>query len=172
MMEQELLLLGLLKEGPKHGYDIKTTIRQILSLFAGVDLKSIYYPLRMLEKRGLVAKRALKPGKRPERLVYSLTPKGQARFEELLNKSLLNLKRPQFSLDLSLYFLHYLKPAIVQRRLRARLYMLNKILLGLKKMLRISSKNKAVSLNRILEHNSKLLEAESHFILQIIKTIR
>lgn len=172
MIEQELLLLGLLKEGPRHGYDIKTKIKQILSLFAGVELKSIYYPLRILEKRGLVAKRALKPGKRPERLVYALTPKGQARFNELLNKSLLNLKRPQFSLDLSLYFLHYLKPGTASRRLRARLHMLHKISLGLEQMAQASPEDKTVSLSRILEHNSRLLEAESRFISQLIKTIK
>src|SRR3989338_1094771 len=110
MIEQELLLLGLLKEGPKHGYYIKLKIKEILSLFAGVDLKSIYYPLRILEKRGLVAKRISKPTRRPERIVYFLTPKGEIRFNELLTKSLLNFKRPQFSLDLSLYFLNYIKP--------------------------------------------------------------
>jgi DNA-binding PadR family transcriptional regulator len=43
--------LGLLKESPKHGYEIKKKIKEILSLFAGVDLKSIYYPLRILEKK-------------------------------------------------------------------------------------------------------------------------
>ena len=50
MIEHELLFLGLLKESPKHGYDIKLKIKEILSLFAGVELKSIYYPLRILEK--------------------------------------------------------------------------------------------------------------------------
>ncbi|MDO8661757.1 MAG: PadR family transcriptional regulator [Candidatus Omnitrophota bacterium] len=169
MIEQELLLLGLLKEGPKHGYDIKTKIKQILFLFAGVELKSIYYPLRILEKRGLVAKRTLKPGKRPERMVYALTAKGQVRFNELLNKSLLNLRRPQFSLDLSLYFLHYMKPSVASRRLRARLHMLNKVSGGLAQMVKTSSKAKTASLNRILEHNFSLLKAESQFISQLIK---
>ncbi|MFH0855655.1 MAG: PadR family transcriptional regulator [Candidatus Omnitrophota bacterium] len=172
MIEQELLLLGLLKEGPKHGYDIKTNIQQILSLFAGVELKSIYYPLRILEKRGLVAKRRIKPGKRPERMVYALTAKGQQRFNELLNKSLLSLKRPQFSLDLSLYFLHYMKPAIAARRLRARLHMLNKISGGLEHMVKASSESKAAPLSRILEHNFRLLKAESRYILRLINTLR
>jgi len=172
MIEQELLLLGLLKEGPKHGYDIKTKIKQILSLFAGVELKSIYYPLRILEKRGLVAKRRLKPGKRPERMVYALTSKGETRFNELLNKNLLNLKRPQFSLDLSLYFLHYMKPGAASRRLRARLHMLNKISHGLERMAKTTSRSKTVPLSRILEHNSGLLKAESQYILQLINTLR
>ena len=120
MIEHELLLLGLLRENPKHGYDIKIKIQEILSLFAGVQLSSIYYPLRILEKKGLLARRATKSGRRPQRFVYTLTPKGKARFNALLTKSLLNFKRPQFSLDLSLYFLHYLKPEIARRRLRAR----------------------------------------------------
>jgi len=171
MIEQELLLLGLLKEGPKHGYEIKTKIKHILSLFAGVDLKSIYYPLRILEKRGLVVKKALKPGKRPQRLVYALTSKGESRFDELLGKSLLNLKRPQFSLDLSLYFLHYLKPGAASRRLRARLHMLNKISKGLERMASKSSKDKTVSLGRILEHNVKLLNTEAQFIAWLIRSI-
>ena len=171
MIEQELLLLGLLRESPKHGYDIKIKIRQILSLFAGIDIKSVYYPLRILEKRGLVVKRAAKPGKRPERMVYALTQKGQERFNELLSKSLLNLKRPQFSLDLSLYFLHYMEPAIVRRRLSARLHMLNKISRGLKGMISAQTKDKFGSLKRILEHNAKMLQAEAKFITNLIKSI-
>ena len=172
MIEQELLLLGLLRQGPKHGYDIKTKIKQILSLFAGVDLKSIYYPLRILEKKGLVVKKAVKPGRRPERIVYALTPKGEIRFNELLSKSLLNLKRPQFSLDLSLYFLHYMKPSLACRRLQARLHMLHKISRGLGHMVKTSSKDKTASLNRILEHNLKLLKTESQFLADLIKTMR
>src|SRR4030042_718878 len=126
MIEQELVLLGLLKESPKHGYEIKKKIKEILSLFVGIDLKSIYYPLRLLEKRGLVTKRTSKAGRRPERLVYALTPKGETRFKELLTQSLLNFKRPQFSLDLSLYFLNYLKAEILKRRLRARIVVLER----------------------------------------------
>ena len=81
MIEHELLLLGLLKESPKHGYDIKIKIKKIFSLFTGVDLKSIYYPLKILEKEGLIEKRINRLGKRPERFVYKLTSRGEARFK-------------------------------------------------------------------------------------------
>jgi DNA-binding PadR family transcriptional regulator len=89
MIEQELLLLGLLRESPKHGYEIKLKIKEILSLFAGVELKSVYYPLMVMEKKGLLVKHAGFAGRRPQRWVYKLTPRGQARFEELLEKSFL-----------------------------------------------------------------------------------
>lgn len=170
-MEHELLLLGLLKESPKHGYDIKVKIKQILSLFAGVDLKSIYYPLRILEKKGLVVKRASKEGRRPERFIYCLTPCGQSRFKELLNKSFLNFKRPQFSLDLTLYFLAYIEPARLKRRLRGRLLILRKLTKGLRQMANDLRKKESVSLIYILEHNLQMVEAEFKFLSKLIKTL-
>jgi len=171
MKEQELILLGLLKESPKHGYEIKKKIKEILSLFAGVDLKSIYYPLRILEKNNLVTKKISKSGRRPQRLVYALTPKGENRFRELLTKSLLNFKRPQFSLDLSLYFLDYMRPDFVKRRLRARTVVLAKLAKSLRQMVISFGKKKPSSLAYILEHSLQMVEAESKFLSTLIKTL-
>lgn len=171
MIEHELVLLGLLKESPKHGYEIKKKIKEILSLFAGVELKSIYYPLQILEKRGLVVKRRNKQGARPARLVYELTPKGQSLFNELLAKSFLNFKRPRFSLDLSLYFLNYMKPEVAKRRLRARMRVLDKVITGLKQMITSLKKKRLSSLVNILEHNLQMVETESKFLGQLISTL-
>ncbi len=171
MIEHELLLLGLLRESPKHGYDIKIKIKEILSLFAGVNLKSIYYPLRVLEKKGLVVKHISKQGRRPQRLVYELTQKGRMRFEELLTKSLLDFKRPQFSLDLSLYFLHYIKPDIAKRRLRARMLVLKNLSKGLEQMINSLRNKKPPSLVYISEHNLRMVESESQFLTRLIKTL-
>ena len=171
MIEHELILLGLLKESPKHGYQIKKKIKEILSLFAGVDLKSIYYPLRVLEKKNLLTKRIIKTGRRPQRLVYALTPKGEARFKELLTQSLLNFKRPRFSLDLSLYFLNYIQPDILKRRLRARIRVLEGLCRGLRQMINSLKKGKPTSLVYILEHNLQMVETESKFLSRLIKTL-
>lgn len=173
MIEQELIFLGLLKESPRHGYEIKKKIKEILSLFAGVNLKSIYYPLRVLERQGFVVKKAAKSGRRPVRFVYELTPKGEKRFDELLSRSLLNFKRPQFSLDLSLYFLHYIDPKSARRRLRGRIFILKKITDSIERMLKGNRHKKklASSLARICEHNIKMLEAEAEFLVKLIKTL-
>ncbi|HTZ11824.1 MAG TPA: helix-turn-helix transcriptional regulator, partial [Candidatus Margulisiibacteriota bacterium] len=116
-------------------FKIKIRIKKVLSLFAGVNLKSVYYPLQVLERKGLILKRISREGKRPQRFVYALTKRGEARFNELLSKSLLDFTRPQFSLDLSLYFLDYLKPVMARWRLRGRIFILNKVARGLKEML-------------------------------------
>ena len=171
MIDQELILLGLLRQSPKHGYEIKVKVREILSLFAGVQLKSIYYPLKILEKKGLLTKRVVKKGKRPPRLVYCLTPKGKERFELLLNKNLLDFKRPQFTLDLSLYFLGFMKPSLARRRLKKRLEILDKISFGIKKMFDTRELKDSLPLLRIMEHNLCLLQAESTFLEALLKKI-
>lgn len=171
MIEQELILLGLLRQSPKHGYEIKVKAREILSSFAGVQLKSIYYPLRILEKKGLLTKQADKLSNRPKRLVYCLTEEGLARFEKLLHKNLLDFTRPQFTLDLSLYFLDFLKPALARRRLKKRLEILGKISSGIKKMLRSKALKESLALSRIMEHNLCLLRAEALFLSSLLKKI-
>lgn len=171
MIEQELILLGLLKEGPAHGYQIKKKINEVLFLFAGIKIKSIYYPLRILEKKNLVIKKKDKSGKRPQRFVYVLTPKGEARFLELLEKSFLDFKRPQFSLDLSLYFLPYIKPPIARRRLWARLRVLARITKWIKGMILSNSQKKSKALRYILEHNLKMIEAEASFLKTLLQNL-
>jgi DNA-binding PadR family transcriptional regulator len=171
MIDQELILLGLLRQAPKHGYEIKVQAREILSLFAGVQLKSIYYPLRILEKKGFLTKRVVKKGKRPARTVYCLSPKGKERFEILLNKNLLDFTRPQFTLDLSLYFLGFMQPEQARRRLKKRLEILRKISSGVKEMFGSLKLKKSLPLQRIMEHNLCLLRAESSFLNSLIKKI-
>lgn len=172
VIEQELILLGLLKESPQHGYQIKRKIKEILNLFAGVDLCSIYYPLRRLEKNGLVTKRMSRVGRRPARLVYALTKKGEFHFQELLRESFLDFKRPQFSLDLSLYFLNYMKPRIAKRRLRARMLILKRLIKSLKTTIdSLQHNKKPLSLAYILEHNLQMVETEFQFLSRFIKTL-
>ncbi|MCX7661757.1 MAG: PadR family transcriptional regulator, partial [Candidatus Omnitrophica bacterium] len=144
-------------------------ISQILSVLAGIKLTSIYYPLKKLEENGLVIKNIEKKGKRPPRFVYSLTNSGERRLLELLNKSLLVLQRPQFNLDLALYFLHYLKPQNAKRRLRARILILRRLIKAIKKMLVSLKEKNNLRLISILEHNERMVEAELSFLKRFLE---
>ena len=170
MIEQELLFLGLLREGPKHGYEIKKRVKEVLSLFAGLEIKSVYYPLRVLKKKGLVAKRIARQSNRLDRLIYSLTNQGEARFNNLLLRSFLDFKRPQFSLDISLYFLRYVKPKVLKRRIQTRIRLLGRIARGLTKMIRsLKSKKSPSFLWLILEHNVEMVNTEVRFLERFLK---
>ncbi len=169
-MENELLFLGLLKDGPKHGYEIKRLIKEDISAFFKIDSTSIYYPLRQLERQGLIRKSTGQAGKWPEKYVYSLTSKGEVRLKKLLQDSLVRIERPFFSIDLGLYFIHYLNPGLAKRRLNTRLGLLKKLkgqLLDLTK----TTKPKPTNLINILRHNLKLLESEIESLSEFLSSL-
>ena len=170
MIEHELLFLGLLMEGPKHGYEIKRQLEEELFPFLGLKIKSIYYPLRKMEKLGLVAKDLGREGKFPEKFVYSITSKGKKIFDHLLTENFLSIERPYFNVDLSLYFLPYVDQKIAKRRLRARVIFLKRIkrdLESIKKNLKKTSKHLLI----FLEHDLDLVSAESKSISKLMETI-
>jgi len=165
--DQELIILGLLKEGPKHGYEIKNRVKQITEIFAGWDTESIYYPLKIMEREGSVTKKTSRVGNRPQRYTYRISPKGENRFLELLNKSFVIINRPRFNIDLSLYFLAYINPKDIAHKLSVRLRMLKRINTGLKN-LKKSNKVKLYHHLAIINHNTELIEAEIKFVSELI----
>jgi DNA-binding PadR family transcriptional regulator len=158
MPEQELLFLGLLMAGPKHGYEIKRLLQKELLPYFGLDLKSIYYPLKKMQASGLLTKHRLQAGRRPLRYVYQLTEKGRARFRQALKENFLTIQRPYFNLDLSLYFLPFISPQMSRRLLRARIRFLKKIENGLKKLARENACTSPSSL--IIQHDRELIQTE------------
>ncbi|MCD4781906.1 MAG: PadR family transcriptional regulator [Candidatus Omnitrophica bacterium] len=168
MIEHELLFLGLLKEGPKHGYEIKRLIEEEMFPFVGLRIKSIYYPLKKMEKLGLIQKDLGREGKFPEKYVYSLTEKGEKIFEHLIAESFLSIERPYFNIDLSLYFLPYLDKKIAKRQLRGRTLFLRRIMKELSK-LKEQTTLKKKHLHVILDHDLELVEAEIKSIERLKK---
>ena len=83
MSIQKLIILGILKEGPRHGYEIKKIIKKELGIFASLENKSIYYPLKIMERGALIKKNTTKERGRLERHVYSLTARGIKEFLKL-----------------------------------------------------------------------------------------
>ena len=170
MIEHELLFLGLLKEGPKHGYEIKRLIEEELFPFIGLKIKSIYYPLNKMEKLGLVSKDVGREGKWPEKFVYSLTPKGEKIFDHLITESFLTIERPYFNIDLSLYFLHYVDKKIAKRQLRGRVIFLKRIqrnFLAIEKNISSAKKH----LHVIINHDLDLVDAEIKSISNLIEIL-
>lgn len=165
--EQELIILGLLKNKPCHGYEIKKQIREVVSTFAALEVESIYYTLTLLEKKSFVKKAASVQASRPEKFIYSLTPKGEQRFSQLLTKSLLTAQRPNFSFDIALYFLPYLPVEVAMKRLKGRIRVLSKLEEGLRRLISQLQEKSSYHLKSIVEHNLELLLAEKRFIAKV-----
>ncbi len=172
MIRQDLIILGLLKDSSKHGYEIKKNIAEVMSLYTPVITTSIYYPLKNLERKNFITRKRTKIGRRPERYVYSLTEKGKEEFDKLLNKNFLIIQRPYLNLDLSLYFLPSVKPTIATRRLENRLANLRKIRIWTKNLKEsLEKKNSSYHLLAIAEHSLNTVNAEIRFTSKLIATI-
>lgn len=171
-MTRDLILLGLLNEGPKHGYEIKKTIKEVVGAFTNINLTSIYYPLRILEKSGLVIKRIDKSGNRPQKHVYTITDKGRQKFLELLNKNFMTVDRPPIDLDISLYFLPYVEPALATKRLKNRVIELRKIKRWLAANIKLLEHRKNLHMLLINKHSLELIKAEINFTNNLIRSLK
>ena len=166
MIENEFLFLGLLAEGPKHGYEIKLQLEEDLAPKIGLQIKSIYYPLQKMEGAGLIVKEGgRREGRFPEKYVYSITPKGKKKFEKLIEQGFLSIERPFFQIDLALYFLPLVDKTMAKRRLKARVSLLTKVK---KQLAFLQSPEKTKILSLILQHNLDLVEAEINATQKII----
>jgi len=160
MIEHEMLFLGLLMDGPKHGYEIKRKIDEELLPFLGLKVKSIYYPLKKMEKLGLIKKDIGREGKWPEKYIYSVTAKGEKIFNHLITESFISIERPFFNIDLALYFLQYVEPKIAKKKLKGRIIFLRRIRRNLDNWLAKHAVGQPKHLRIIIEHDLDLVNAE------------
>lgn len=76
------VLLALLADGPRHGYDLKRGHDTWFDRGKPLAYGQVYATLARLERDGLVEQAHTEPGAGPERTVYALTEAGRARLDE------------------------------------------------------------------------------------------
>ncbi len=87
----DMAILGLLHEGPMHGYELRKQLTVKLGAFrAAISYGSLYPTLRRLQTRGWITEESSTSttapalaGKR-SRVVYKITAEGKERFQDLL----------------------------------------------------------------------------------------
>jgi DNA-binding PadR family transcriptional regulator len=79
-------ILGLLRQQPMSGYDIKRLFEILTWLVGGPSLSSIYTNLHALLKNGLVSVEVVRQQNRPWRKVYSITEAGEQTLQESANQ--------------------------------------------------------------------------------------
>ncbi len=104
-MERELLLLGLLQQQEMHGYQLHEFIDSNMQTCVDLKKSTAYYLLEKMAKEGFVTSSAEREGNRPTRQVYSLTPDGEAQFQELLRQNLSSYRPALFPGDTGIIFL-------------------------------------------------------------------
>lgn len=89
----EFAILGVLSDGPIHGYELRKQLTEMLGPFRSLSYGTVYPTLRRLVNRGAIEPVSLTPaaetpalrGKRA-RIVYALTAEGKEEFEQWANR--------------------------------------------------------------------------------------
>lgn len=79
------VILGMLRKGPKSGYEIKAKADISTRFFWAISYGQIYPELKRLEQAGLIAGET-DPGDGRQRRVYSITPSGEQALREWLTR--------------------------------------------------------------------------------------
>ena len=84
----EFAVLGLLHDGPLHGYELRKRLTTVLGIFRALSYGSLYPALKRLVDVGWIheTQEPAVSGKRP-RITYELTADGKEHFQELLDQS-------------------------------------------------------------------------------------
>jgi PadR family transcriptional regulator, regulatory protein AphA len=86
-MDSQTLCLGILTLGPASGYDIRKQVAEApFAKFFDASLGAIYPALAKLTEAGCVTCSEEAQDGRPDKKVYTLTPKGERAFREALQR--------------------------------------------------------------------------------------
>ena len=129
-MKARALILGVLHRGDFHPYEIKRRLESALvECYIDIDVGTLYYAIRQLEKEGLIAavsrERVARGGMRT---VYRITPEGKAEFLTLLYRQFEEEGPVSQTLYGALLFLHLADLARVEDLLQRRIERLDELI--------------------------------------------
>ena len=117
----ELVVLGLLADGAKHGYEILQLIRaRAMHEYIKLSVSSLYKTLDRLERKRFVTASTERVGGRPERKVYRITREGEERLKELIRRNLNEIQPYYDPLYAALAFAHLISTGEVTSALKQR----------------------------------------------------
>ena len=163
-MHRRLLLLGLLRREDMHGYRLNEFIERDLAFCTDIKKPTAYYLLDRLAEEGHLAERDEGPGGgRPARKTYSITPRGEQRFHELLRVNLRRDDRPTFPVDMSIAFLDQMPRSEALELVQERQRLTEQQLAELRQ-----TPEHGGALQLVIRHHIAHFEAELAWLQQVI----
>src|SRR3954453_4086843 len=129
-MNARLLILGVLHRGDFHPYEITRRLNAaMVDCYVDVDVGTLYYAVRQLEKDGLISAVAQERVARGGvRTIYNITPEGRAEFQQGLHRQLDAEGPVSHTLYGALLFLHLADPAVVKDAVERRIARLDELI--------------------------------------------
>ena len=85
-MSLRFALLGLLAVEPASGYDLKRAINRSTYFIWNATGPQIYNTLHKLREEGCITSQSLAQDGKPDKQIYTITARGQARLEEFMSE--------------------------------------------------------------------------------------
>jgi len=122
-MKAELLILGVLNRGNFHPYEIKRRLQNaMIECYTDVDVGTLYYAIRQLEKRRLItAVRQERVARGGMRTVYGISAGGKRRFQQLLTAQFAAQEPVAQTLYGAMLFLQFSNLPLIADLLRSRI---------------------------------------------------
>jgi len=172
-MNTRLLILGVLHRGDFHPYEIKRRLeRAMVECYIDVDVGTLYYAVRQLEKDGSIAavtqERVARGGMRT---IYRITPNGRAEFRDGLHRQL-EIEGPvSQTLYGALLFLHLADLAIVKAALRRRIAGLDELIAKLKPIRKELAPVLSTGGEHLLEHLDQRRRMDRSWLKELLADI-
>jgi DNA-binding PadR family transcriptional regulator len=117
----EVVVLGLLAEGPLHGYDLLERFRaRSMGFWVEVGKASVYQVLKRLEREGAITGKAQGGTEGPDRRVFRIARSGRERLRQGLSERFASLQPYETDAGLALGFAHLLSATDARKAADAR----------------------------------------------------
>jgi DNA-binding PadR family transcriptional regulator len=163
-MERELLLLGLLRQGEMHGYQLHDFIERNLAFCTDLKKATAYVLLDKMLADGWVQAKEAREGNRPQRRVYSLTPEGEKAFDQMLRDNLATFSAAKTGSDIGLAFVDALPSGEALQRLEQRRDAIAEQLAEFER-----APQHAGSYQLLIDHQINYLRSELAWLTQVIE---
>jgi DNA-binding PadR family transcriptional regulator len=121
MSKVDLVILGLLMEEARHGYDILQQMeRRDMKNWVGVSTPAIYKGLARLESKRVLRARTESGTSHPDRTVYEITPEGREYFHRLMSEALAEPEHLFLNLMTGVGFAHLEDRKVLLESLKSR----------------------------------------------------
>ena len=176
-MSVQLVILGLLSEQPRHGYELRQEVeRRLYATYINLSGGSLYYNLGQLERAGYVKKaRVEQMGRYPTRQVYQITSAGKEYLKTELRRLLVDTDAREKVFDPLNAALAFWQPEDVEGLREALAMQLQWARKRAEWIMRQqaywSEKDIALPQTKIIEHGLIHLEAEVRWLEKFLKDL-
>lgn len=167
-----MAVLGLLKEKPMYGYELKKALTERVGHSGSFSYGSLYPTLKRLSKAGAVEMEFAKGEVRRRKNVYRITGTGEDLFEHLIEQQNTAAAEDRDAFMLRLAFFRYAKPETRRRLLeRRRGYLLERAAKIRESIQRLRERMDAYSLE-LMQHGAQETEHDIRWLEGLLEAER